>query len=91
MLRKISNFKHQKKFENQSIIMKFIYPRIAKYDFLREETLKKFMIKTDEKYGWASVFPKSAVYITVDFTNLEIHMEVNNGQQKLYRRIYSGR
>ena len=68
MLRKISNFKHTKKFENQSFIMKFIYPRIAKYDFLRDATLKKFMIKKDEKYGWGSVFPKSDAYIAVDYT-----------------------
>ena len=68
MLREISNFKHRKKFENQSVVMKFIYPRIAKYDFLREATLKKFMIKKDERYGWASVFPKSDAYIAVDYT-----------------------
>ena len=68
MLRQISNFKHRKKFENQSMIMKFIYPRIAKYDFLRDATLKKFMIKMDEKYGWAAVIPKSDAYIAVDYT-----------------------
>lgn len=67
-LRQISNFKHRKKFENQSVIMKFIYPRIANYDFLRDATLKKFMIKKDEKYGWATVFPKSDAYIAVDYT-----------------------
>ena len=68
MLRQISNFKHKKKFENQSAIMKFIYPRIAKYEFLRKVTIKKFMIKRDEKYGWAAVIPESDAYIAVDYT-----------------------
>lgn len=67
-LRQISNYKHRKKFKNQSIIMKFIYPRIANYDFLRDATLEKFTIKKDEKYGWATVLPKSDAYIAVDFT-----------------------
>ena len=68
MLRQISNFKHKKKFENQSVIMKFIYPRIAKYEFLRNAALKKFMIKKDEKYGWTAVIPDSDAYIAVDYT-----------------------
>jgi len=68
MLRQISNFKHRKKFENQSLVMKFITPRIAHYDFLRDGVLKKFVIKTDEKYGWATVFPKSDAYMAIDFT-----------------------
>ena len=67
MLRQISNFKHKKKFENQSVIMKFIYPRIAKYEFLRKVTIKKFMINKDEKYGWAAVVPKSDAYIAVNY------------------------
>jgi len=68
VLRQISNFKHRKKFENQSMIMKFIYPRIANYDFLRDATLKKFTIKKDEKYGWTTIFPKSDAYIAVDYS-----------------------
>ena len=35
-LRRISNFKHHRKFENQSIIMKMIFPRIAEYDLFEK-------------------------------------------------------
>lgn len=68
VLRHITNFKVRKKFENPSLLMKFIYPRIAKYDFLRDLTLKRFTHNKDEKYGWATVFPKSDAYIAVDYT-----------------------
>ena len=47
---------------------KFIYLRIAKYEFLRKVTIKKFMINKDEEYGWATVVPKSDAYIAVDYT-----------------------
>jgi len=67
-LRQISNFKHTKKFENESDFMKAIYPKIAEDEFLRDETLKRFTIKKVEKYGWATVLPGSDAYIAVDFT-----------------------
>jgi hypothetical protein len=67
-LRQISNFKHTVKFENESEFMKSIYPKIAEDEFLRNETLKRFTIKKDEKYGWATVLPESDAYIAVDFT-----------------------
>lgn len=66
VLRQITNFKVRKKFENQSLVMKFIFPRVAKYEFLRDLAIKKFTYK-DEKYGWAAIFPKSDAYIAVDY------------------------
>lgn len=71
-LRQISNYKHTKKFENESEFMKSIYPKIAKDKNLRDEVLKRFMIKKDEKYGWATVLPESDAYIAVDFTKCGI-------------------
>ena len=71
-LRQISNFKHTKKFENESEFMKSIYPKIAEDELLREETLKRFTIKKDEKYGWATVLPESDAYIAVDYTKCGI-------------------
>ena len=68
MLSQITNFKHRNKFENQSVIMKFIFPRVAKYDFLRDLMLKRFTFSKDEKYGWASDFPQSDAYIAINIT-----------------------
>ncbi len=67
-LKQISNFKHIKKFENESEIMKSIYPKIAEDESLRDEVLKRFTIKKDEKYGWATVLPESDAYIAVYYT-----------------------
>jgi len=66
-LRQISNFKHTKKFENESEFMKSIYPKIAEDEFLRDEVLKRFMMKKDEVYGWATVLPKLDAYLAVDY------------------------
>ena len=71
-LKQISNFKHVKKFENESEIMKSIYPKIAKDESLRDEVLKRFTKKNDEKYGWATVLPESDAYIAVDYTKCGI-------------------
>ena len=71
-LKQISNFKHIKKFENESKIMKSIYPKIAEDESLRDEVLKRFTIKKDEKYGWATVLPESDAYIAVDYTKCGI-------------------
>ena len=71
-LKQISNFKHTKKFENESEFMKSIYPKIAEDKSLRKETLKRFTIKIDEKYGWATVLPESDAYISVDYTKCGI-------------------
>lgn len=68
VLRQITNFKHREKFENQSMIMNFLFPRVAKYDFLRDLFLKRFTFSKDEKYGWASNFPQSDAYIAIDIT-----------------------
>jgi hypothetical protein len=67
-LRRISNFKHHKKFENQSMIMNWIFPRIANYDFLKNAALKRFLVKKDETFGWAAALPESDAYIAVDYT-----------------------
>lgn len=67
-LLQISNFKHTKKFENESDFMKSIYSKIAEDESLRDEVLKRFMIKKNEKYGWATVLPESDAYIAVDYT-----------------------
>jgi len=67
MLRQITNFKVRKKFENPSLLMKFMFPRVAKYEFLRDLAMKKFTYK-DEKYGWATIYPDSDAYIAVDYT-----------------------
>jgi len=66
-LRQISNFKHTRKFENESEFMKSIYPKIAEDESLRDEVLKRFMIKKDELYGWGTVQPESDAYIAVDY------------------------
>ena len=66
-LRQITNYKHRQKFENPSLFMKIIYPRIAKYDFMRRATLKRFRINTVEKYGWFAEFPESDAYIGVNY------------------------
>jgi len=71
-LKQISNFKHTKKFENESEFMKSIYPEIAEDELLRGEVLKRFMIKKDEVYGWAKVLPKSNAYLAVDYTKCGI-------------------
>jgi len=68
MLRRICNFKHVQKFENESEIMKSIYPKIAVDENLRNEVLKRFRMKTDEKYGWMTAVPDSDAYIAVDYT-----------------------
>jgi hypothetical protein len=67
-LLQISNFKHTKKFENESDFIKSIYPKIAEDESLRDEVLKRFMIRKIEKYGWATVLPESDAYIAVDYT-----------------------
>ena len=51
ILKQITNFKVRKKFENLSLLMKFIFPRVAKYEFLRDLAMKKMTYK-EEKYGW---------------------------------------
>ena len=67
-LLQISNFKHRQKFENPSLVMKFFAPRVARYEFIKDLFLKKFVFKKDEKYGWASEFPQSDAYIAINFT-----------------------
>jgi len=66
VLREITNYKVRKKSENPSLLMKFIFPRVARYDFFRRLALKKFTYK-GEKYGWATTFPPSDAYMAVDY------------------------
>lgn len=67
ILRQITNFKVQKTVENMPANLKAVYSGVATSDSIRDLTLK-IMTYEDEKYGWATVFPKSDAYMAIDFT-----------------------